>query len=1216
MDQRIETFLPQAIENSKAGNVREIVYSGPTYQIEIHDPKLEENFWSFFQFNEKGQIKDAFCSCELAEKGCIHLATAYLTILGNTQEPLHIRLKNSFWNRISLLFAEHTGYEERFLQKKTSGHYFFQNEIGFEIKAKNREAVEQLKNMVENRPKETPETSIKFSNFSLEEIKWWREGRASHALRYILSFWNDLAKWMMAEADEAQVTFFEDEEGLPLTIQTEFPAFHIIWKLGREDLETIIPTLKTIDSPLKPFSEPREKLAMISYDPKLKIFRIEHERQKIQESKTQFRQIGEWFYVPKKGFLSRDGHSLLTRDHIPTEEVVKFLEEFRDKISTFIPIHEEIVPIHYTLYFDPMGNWHFEGYLFAKGDLDDPNAAFFGSWAYLDGKGFFQIKNSFFENANVILSPEQVAPFVTHNRVWLNDKKGFQTHLSSIESHLSYELSKENVLRFYAKEDVDVRESKDFGDWMYYAELGFFSKRDNRSGAVVRPGMQVPSWEISRFIKSNREELENISDFFTSYLPIKERGLEITLHPPSTIHIKPTYSGEEEIQFFGDFVYVSGRGFCELPVGLRLPEAYIEETTISRDRLSKFITDELPALEKYVHRLDPRLKKPLKMDLAVDYLARIQGGGLKAKMFYATEYGQCSVTDIHQALEKKQRYLFCDGGAIDLSDERLQWIRSFPAAIFADAQMIELSSIDLLRLDVTYGLAGPFEESPFSQVTHHLLQQLREFTTHEKPNPKGLKSELRLYQKTGLDWLWFLYRNNLSGILCDDMGLGKTHQAMALIASILGQKSLKKRRFLVVCPTSVIFHWQDKLAQFLPNLKVHTFYGFKRTLKNIPKEGLILTSYGIARVEKKKLEKITFDLAIFDELQVAKNPHSRVHDALLHINASMRIGLSGTPIENNLRELKSLFDIVLPGYMPSESRFRDLFINPIEKEQSEERKDFLRRLIRPFILRRRKTEVLLELPGKSVDLSHCELSEEQEKLYVATLMKERDGLIGDLNQQDKKINYMHVFSLLSRLKQICNHPALVAKDPKNYKKYASGKWDLFVELLSEAIESEQKIVVFSQYLYMLDIIENYLQEKQLGYAQIRGDTLNRKEELQRFHEDPNCVIFIGSLQAAGLGIDLTAASVVIMYDRWWNAARENQAIDRVHRIGQKWGVQVYKLITKNTIEEKIDRMITEKGRLLEDIVTADDEGVFKSFTRDELVNLLSFNNNGESSNRL
>ena len=514
--------------------------------------------------------------------------------------------------------------------------------------------------------------------------------------------------------------------------------------------------------------------------------------------------------------------------------------------------------------------------------------------------------------------------------------------------------------------------------------------------------------------------------------------------------------------------------------------------------------------------------------------------------------------------------------------------------------------MEFIRLDASWSFAEPTDQSPTSLITRQLIKELREFSTEAIPNLQGLKSSLRVYQQTGLQWLWFLYKHGLSGLLCDDMGLGKTHQAMALIAASLNQTPQEKKCYLVVCPTSVIYHWQDKLETFLPHLKVHTFHGLKRTLTPHLKEGVILTSYGILRMEKKLFETISFDVAVFDEIQVAKNPSSRVHEALKHIRAKTRIGLTGTPIENNLRELKALIDSVLPGYMPSEARFRELFIHPIERDGNEEKKALLTQLVRPFVLRRRKAQVLQELPEKSEDKSYCDLSEEQVKLYRETLAESQTAVLAHLRDSSEKVNYVHVFSLLSRLKQICDHPALIHKDPTNYKKYSSGKWELFVELITEARRSDQKVVVFSQYLYMLDIIESFLKDQEWGYAQIRGDTVNRRDELKRFQEDPNCVVFIGSLQAAGLGIDLTAASVVILYDRWWNAARENQAIDRVHRIGQKWGVQVYKLITKYTIEEKIDKMITRKGRLLEEVITADEQTFLKKFTRAQLLDLLTF----------
>ncbi len=223
---------------------------------------------------------------------------------------------------------------------------------------------------------------------------------------------------------------------------------------------------------------------------------------------------------------------------------------------------------------------------------------------------------------------------------------------------------------------------------------------------------------------------------------------------------------------------------------------------------------------------------------------------------------------------------------------------------------------------------------------------------------------------------------------------------------------------------------------------------------------------------------------------------------------------------------------------------------------------------------------------------------------IQLLQQRRHHLLAELQKDGQSIPFLHIFALLSSLKQICDHPAVYLKTPEDYQLYGSGKWELFVELLREARESQQKVVVFSQYLGMLDIIEGYLTEQGIGYAAIRGATQNRKEQLRLFNHEPECEVFVGSLQAAGLGIDLTAGSVVIHYDRWWNAARENQATDRVHRIGQTRGVQVFKLVTKGTFEEKIDAMIIRKGKLMEEVVGVDDQYILKSFTRSDLIQLL------------
>ncbi len=1199
-----ELYRSDAEQALEQGLVRDVNFSNATYQIEVYDPEHKESFWPFLQLNDKGGVCDAFCSCPSEdENGCVHLATAYLKIFNNKQKPLHLRFENAFWNALCALSADHTGYE---------GHYQFENEIAFSIQAKSAVGKQLLKGWIEERARETPENSIKFSNVSQEEITWWREGRPSPNLRYALSFWSDLAKWALAHQDSATIAF-KEIDGLPLHINVSFSEFDIFWKLRPRDLEKVIATLPSIESPLKLFARGATKIESISFDPKNLSFSIEHGKEgpKIEGEET--KKIGKWEYVSGVGFSFGADESLLGYTFLEGEDALQLLADYADEIVPFIPVNQPPIKLSYSMFFDGDWNWHFAAYLFEKGDLQQPGVVLFKEWAFFPDRGFFQVEDVLFEQTERVLSPPEVSTFVNHHRIWLNGQEGFQTHLASIESHVTYSVSKEGSLRFHTKAHAESTDTHDFGEWVYYSKLGFFSKQHARSGLMVRPGIEVLAPNVSRFIKKNQEELESIPQFFATNLPIQERGLELTVKSQTSVHVKPVYKGDKGVRFFGEFIFKEGEGFCELPIQMRLPEEYKEEQVIGHDELATFLFDDLPQLMKYVLRMDPRLKRPLKSDLEVSYLVRTGRGGLKARLAFLTENGTIPVSQIAAGYEKKRRYLFTDGGLLDLRDQDYQWIRELTNPVHSELQTVQLTTLEFIKLDATFSLLGPPEGDATSQITRNLLRELREFSSHEQANTRGLESELRQYQHTGLQWLWFLYKNGLSALLCDDMGLGKTHQAMALIAATLNQKDDEKKRFLVVCPTSVIYHWQDKLETFLPKIKVHTFHGLKRSLKRLPKEGVILTTYGILRMEKAAIEKIPFEVAVFDEIQVAKNATSRVHSALTHVQARMRIGLTGTPIENNLRELKALFDIVLPGYMPSEARFRELFVNPIERDLDEEKKTLLTQLIRPFVLRRRKSEVLQELPEKSEDKSYCDLSTEQATLYQDSLSANRDELITQLRDRDTKVSFMHVFALLSRLKQICNHPALVEKDPKNYKKYTSGKWDLFVDLLEEARESGQKVVVFSQYLYMLDIMENYIKERGWGFAQIRGDTINRRDELKRFQEDPDCLVFIGSLQAAGLGIDLTAASVVIMYDRWWNAARENQAIDRVHRMGQKWGVQVYKLITKGTIEEKIDKMITKKGQLLEDIVTADDQGVLKKFSRSELIDLLSYDVHGSES---
>lgn len=1161
MDKRfVDKFRKEALAYLKEGRIVSLAFSRATYQIEVKDLKTNESVWAFLQFDENATLKDAFCSCE-EEEVCAHLAAAFLRIYNEKSQPLHIRYEHSFFNALCKVLAEHFGYEPSLAAKV--------GDVSYKIETQNAE----VKALFFNRPVETPETSLKFSNLSQEEILHWKEGRASPALRFELSFWADFAKWLYLKEDEG-VSYqfsFEEREGLPLDIEIVFPDLKGAFSFLEEDLPSLV------KPPFKIHKDKGEPLSSLSYDPQTHSFAATYRKRQKKVGKT----VGQWIYVQGEGFYPADGNVFLEKMSIE-----KALELHHERIGKFLPLQTVPQTLQYSLAFDKKWNLHCEAFVFKKGDIE----GFFKSWVLVAGT-FYPVANPLFETKSFVVTEKEVASFIASRRGWLAQQPGFSIHLSSIETTLTFRVDEKGALHFGAPDtSLTVH---DFGEWIYLEGQGFFSKR-TLFPFSIQVGLEVNPQDMSPFIRMMREELEHIPGFFAPYSPIKQHGLKLSQLSENRLHLEPLCELNPEAQgrrfhLYSEHIYVEGLGFFEIEPRWRLRDRYLTPKVIPEWQFASFFEEEFPKIFPLLIQVDPALLPPHKLSLEATSLHKESEGGYSGSFHYVSEQGSVNLKEVSEALAEEKRYLFSSAGRLDLKQERFEWART---------KTEHFSTLDLLRLDVTEGIFAKEGEAK------KLLEELRHFTLPEKPVLKGLHSELRLYQQTGLDWLWFLYLNELSGLLCDDMGLGKTHQAMALLAAVLNHK--KGVRFLIVAPTSVIYHWQEKLARFLPKLKVHFFHGTKRSLKRLPKTGVLLTSYGILRLERKRLEKIPFEIAIFDELQVAKNPQSLLHEALLHIRAKMRLGMSGTPIENNLRELKALFDITLPGYMPSEAHFRDFFLLPIEKEGSSEKKQLLSRLIKPLILRRKKRDVLSELPEKTEDKSYADLSEEQERLYKETLEKQRKTLLADLQEGQKPIPYIHIFSVLSSLKQVCNHPALALKDTAHYQKYSSGKWDLFVELLNEALEGEQKVVVFSQYLGMLDIIEKYLQEKGVAYAQIRGETRNRQEEMRRFQEDPHCMVFIGTLGAAGVGIDLTAASIVILYDRWWNAARENQAIDRVHRIGQKWGVQVYKLITKGTIEEKIDLLITRKGTLLEEVILADDEDQVKTFTRDELIDLLSF----------
>ena len=564
-----------------------------------------------------------------------------------------------------------------------------------------------------------------------------------------------------------------------------------------------------------------------------------------------------------------------------------------------------------------------------------------------------------------------------------------------------------------------------------------------------------------------------------------------------------------------------------------------------------------------------------------------------------------SLKDIYDARKMRKRFLPVHDGWVDLDAIKIETLigslgnilKSQPAG---SDQKLRLSRMDLLRFQAASD--KPLLIASSTQPDSRLIRSILEMRPQEPVTGfESLTSPLRTYQQSGVDWLAFLYENRFGGLLCDEMGLGKTHQIMALMVWLCEVKK-ENLPFIVVCPTTVISHWSRKIREHASTLLPLVYHGTDRELENIETPGTVLiTSYGILLRDINQLAKLSFTMAVFDEAQYIKNPETKSYSAADNLRADLRVVVTGTPVENRLRDLKALMDLVLPGYLGSENEFQQLY--ELGEKRNRER---LRKLVSPFTLRRTKAVVLSELPEKIEDIRYCRLTNTQVRLYRQAVSGRGKGLLQSLQRGDEEIPYIHIFALLTLLKQICNHPASIphSEAVAGDQPLDSGKWELFVELVDTCLENGLKIVVFSQFVKMIDIIVNYLENRDIITAGITGKTRQRGHQIDRFNNNPECRVFVGSLKAGGSGIDLTGGSVVIHYDRWWNAAKEDQATDRVHRIGQTRGVQVFKLVTEGTLEEKISAIIAKKKKLMGDVITEDDPGLLKSFSREDLIDLI------------
>ncbi len=499
------------------------------------------------------------------------------------------------------------------------------------------------------------------------------------------------------------------------------------------------------------------------------------------------------------------------------------------------------------------------------------------------------------------------------------------------------------------------------------------------------------------------------------------------------------------------------------------------------------------------------------------------------------------------------------------------------------------------------GLPIKFKMSKKLKAIQHQMLGLVEVKA--SPVPKEVNAELREYQQSGVSWLERLRKMRLSGILADDMGLGKTIQAITAVTQM--KKDNKDGVTLIVCPTSLVYNWREEFQKFSPKLKTLVIDGIptqrKKLIQGRGKTDILITSYSLIQKDIEHYKDTTFNYVILDEAQHIKNRATRNAKSVKMLKAEHRLILTGTPIENSLDELWSLFDFLMPGLLSSYERFNEKFIRGSAYNGGNTDLELLRKKVSPFILRRMKKDVLKELPPVSNIVYHCHLSDVQKELYQSFASQARKELSALVKKEGFNKVQIQILATLTRLKQICCHPAIFAKD--SAEPGDSAKYDMLLELLQNLMEGGHKTVIFSQYTRMLQLMKKDLENKGVKLCYLDGATKNRLEIVKEFNEDPSILVFLVSLKAGGTGLNLVGADSVIHYDPWWNPAAEDQATDRVHRIGQKNNVSSYKLVTLNTIEEKIQELQNRKRGLVKKIISSDEEALGK-LTWDEVLELL------------
>ena len=706
------------------------------------------------------------------------------------------------------------------------------------------------------------------------------------------------------------------------------------------------------------------------------------------------------------------------------------------------------------------------------------------------------------------------------------------------------------------------------------------------------------------------------------YLEEKEGNLAVTLHfrygqislphtpmyPRLTTTLDETSSDAEQLTLLEvhrdpeleEAVY---RGTSSAQYGLKYAPKMSDETFVLRSNMTPldFLLKKLPVLvaDGYEVFGEENLKSVRVNRHTPTISFNVSSGIDWFDIQTLIQFGDVPVDlkTIRQSLRRKERFIKLADGTIGEIPE--EWLEKYRHLFYLGEQNddnIRFSNHHLTLLDQ---LLAQADQTQVDAQYRERLQKLRSFEgIAERPLPDGFVGELRPYQKAGLNWLHFLHDFNFGGCLADDMGLGKTVQVLTLLQSLY-ERDPNLPPNLIVLPRSLLVNWEREAQRFTPNLKIFTHFGKDRPQNTEPftEAELILTTYGVVRRDIKMLRQFTFHYIILDESQAIKNPNTKIAKSVRLLKSQHRLVMTGTPVENSTFELWSQFAFLNPGLLGSVEYFRSEFSNPIERNNDKTAAELLRKMVYPFILRRTKDQVALDLPPRTDRVMYIEMDKAQRNFYTKTRDNYRAQLLGLIESEGINSARFKVLEGLLRLRQICNHPKLIRQNFRG----DSAKMTLLMETLQTLHDEGHKALIFSQFVKMLQLIRDEMDKQGLTYTYLDGHTRKRQERVDKFQNDPNISFFLISLKAGGVGLNLTAADYVIHVDPWWNPAVEMQASDRSHRIGQENPVFVYKLITKDSVEEKILELQQRKQNLVEQLITAESHFLKQLTTEDVQV---------------